>query len=314
MHGLTVHRNSVTASIKGEGTVPRKRKTIFICYSRADRTWLERLRTVLAPYTAYRLDPWDDTRIPPGADWRSEIERALAHANAVICLVTPHFFASDFITKKELKVILRRHDRDRLPVVWIPVSASGWKVSPVRRLQAGHNPARPLDKLSKADRNAALVKIVETVSTCATESGLWGILATTDKITQDIIPGADPGIMAQRGQNGIEFRNRRGAKIHKIDPPRLSRLSKSQRNMIATYHSSMANAFERWQALYPRRGSLTEAERRSFRRARRQMCDDLDKAIKFLDKIKIYLPDHYRTVRNECQQKHQAQRVPRSSR
>jgi hypothetical protein len=287
--------------------VPRKRKTIFICYSRADHTWLERLRIALAPLIkTHRLDPWDDTRIPAGANWRSEIEQALAHANAAICLVTPHFFASDFIVKKELKVILRRRDRDRLPVVWIPISASLWERTPIRSVQAAHSPSRPLDKLRPGPRNEAFVKIVKTISTCATESGLWGIIATTDKITQDIIPGADPGIMARRGQNGIEFRDRRGVKVDKIDPPRLGRLSKAQRAMIATYHSSMANAFEHWQALYPRRGSLTKAEQASLRRARRQMCDDLNKAIRFLDSINIHLPDHYRTVRDACQKMHRS--------
>src|SRR5262245_31336999 len=101
--------------------MPKKLKTIFISYSRADSTWLKRLKTAIEPLTnAVRLDIWDDTRIPAGAHWLREIERALANATVAVLLVTQRFFASKFIMKKELKVVLKRHKQDGLPLVWIP--------------------------------------------------------------------------------------------------------------------------------------------------------------------------------------------------
>src|SRR5262245_29272223 len=113
------------------------KRTIFISYSHNDKVWLERLRTALAPLTrSHRLDAWDDQRIAPGADWRKELNGVLDSCNAAVLLVTQAFFDSDFILRKELPVILKRRARNGLPVVWIPVSDTSYKRTPLKNIQA----------------------------------------------------------------------------------------------------------------------------------------------------------------------------------
>jgi hypothetical protein len=292
----------------------RKRKTIFISYSHVDHRWLKFLRTAMAPLTnTHRLDLWDDKRIAVGANWRREIESALTASNVAVLLVTQNFFDSKFIMTRELPILFGRRKQDGLLVVWIPVSSTNYKLTPLRDIQSAHDPSRPLDMLSTARRNKAFVDIVNTISSHAAVAATGDMLQITDEITPTILPVSGkhrasrrPGIVARRAEGGVEFRNRRGVTIDKIDPPRLGRLSEAQRDLIFAYHSSMANAYERWEKLYPRRASLTKGEQSSLRRARRQMCEDLGKLIVFYDRIKKYVPDHYRTVRNECEKLHRS--------
>jgi TIR domain-containing protein len=287
-----------------------KKRTIFISYSHVDIKWLERLQTALAPLTkGHRLDPWDDQRIKPGADWRKEIDSALAASNAAVLLVTQAFFASEFIIKKELPVVLRRRKRDGLPVVWIPISATSFGLTALKGVQAAHDPSRPLDTMPVPRRNKAFVEIVERISAAAATLAVGDVLRTTDAVTPAIMSMATgsstrqrPGIVTRQRDGRVELHSRDGVVIDVIDPPDLSRLSEAERQLIATYQASMAAAYSRWQVLYPRRDWLTTNERARFQRARRQMCDDLGKVIQFLDSVGKYLPDHYRSVRFECEQ------------
>jgi hypothetical protein len=287
--------------------VPKKR-TVFISYSHADKRWLEILRTALAPLTsAHRVDAWHDERIPVGSDWRKEINTALDAANVAVLLVTPKFFASDFIMKKELPVLLKRREKQGLPLVWIAVSATSYDRTPLRDIQSANDPRRPLDGLKVASRNQALVRIVDAISSASATSGVADVLKTTDVVTPAIISMSTgrktrkPEIVTQSRRGRVEL-HRDGHIIDVIDPPDLSRLSNADRLLINTYQTSMAAAFARWQLLYPRRDTLTTAEQRSLRTARRQMCEDLGKVIDYLDRVGKHLPDHYRTVRYECEQ------------
>jgi hypothetical protein len=146
------------------------------------------------------------------------------------------------------------------------------------------------------------VKIVEVISTRATVSALVDVLHTTDAAERRRKPRQRPSIVAQQHEGRIEFHTRAGRVLDVIDAPDLSRLSQAERQLVATYQTSMKAAYERWQSLYPQRLSLTASEQAKLRRARRQMCDDLGKIIRFTDSIGKHLPDHYAVVHAECGQ------------
>lgn len=82
------------------------RKNYFVSYAQADNPLPHKLLELLRPRLAIRKDfdfhEWMDTQIPLGADWRREIQQALAHCDFGLLLLSPRFFASPFITDHEL--------------------------------------------------------------------------------------------------------------------------------------------------------------------------------------------------------------------
>ena len=71
---------------------------VFVSYSHKDKKWLNRVLPFLRPLRREGLiDPWDDTCIRAGDQWREEIQGALQVAKVAILLVSQDFLDSDFI-------------------------------------------------------------------------------------------------------------------------------------------------------------------------------------------------------------------------
>ena len=116
--------------------------TIFICYSHKDEVWKERLVTQLG---VLEVDVWDDRRIPAGADWFPEIERAIGRASVAILLISADSLTSNFILGQEVPRLLERRQKEGLRVIPLIVRPCAWKeVKWLSSIQAWPKDGRPL--------------------------------------------------------------------------------------------------------------------------------------------------------------------------
>ena len=136
------------------------REGVFVSYSHHDAKWLERLQVHMKTLVRDgNVDCWDDTMISPGADWRDEIERALARAKVAVILVSADFLASDFIANEELPLLLEAAERDGAAIIPLLLSPSRYAHIPsLARFQTVNPPDQPLSRLSSWRRDEFLVQ------------------------------------------------------------------------------------------------------------------------------------------------------------
>jgi hypothetical protein len=78
-----------------------------------------------------------------------------------LLLVSKNFLASDFIMQNELPYLLRAREENRARVFFVVVSDCLWEKSPLRDVQAAHNPHRPLGVLPKSKRERMIRLVCE---------------------------------------------------------------------------------------------------------------------------------------------------------
>jgi 8-oxo-dGTP pyrophosphatase MutT (NUDIX family) len=198
----------------------------FISYSHADRRYLERLLNILSPVKT-RFDIWSDERIQPGDQWREEIARALTGAKVAVLLVSSNFLASDFIARVELPALLKGAEARGSRILWVPVSDCLYEGTAIGSFQAVFDPKRPLDSLTPAKRQAALVsvarKITEALNFSANDENSANLLglpavpqptATSTTVTLK----SDDNVHAATASAGVEVSYRYDEETKGIDP------------------------------------------------------------------------------------------------
>lgn len=142
--------------------------TIYFSYSHVDAKWLNKLQTTLAPMVRGGLRVCND--VQPGEAWRDKVEWALEKTaslekiEAAILLVSPNYLASDFITEKELPLLLSAADEKGFKILWVPVERCLYEVTDITRCQAVFSPDRPLASLEPDELNEALVAICRAIA------------------------------------------------------------------------------------------------------------------------------------------------------
>ena len=143
------------------------RDQVFVSYSHRDARWLDDLLTHLKPYLRDgSITTWSDKQIQPGSEWFDEVKRQLARTRVAVLLVTPNFLASDFVHEHELTPILTKAEAGGVKVLWIPVRASSYQKSAIRKYQAVSDPERPLATM-RSGRDAAWVRICQQIEQAA---------------------------------------------------------------------------------------------------------------------------------------------------
>jgi hypothetical protein len=153
--------------VRGESqSSPTERTGVFVSYSHKDKKWLTELQTMLKPLMRTgAIDLWDDTKIEPGAIWKDEIKKALDSSKVALLLVSANFLASDFIAKNELPPLIKAAKEEGVIVFWIYVSACMYQATEIANYQAAHEIKRPLDQLSKPNRQAVLSEVCARIKT-----------------------------------------------------------------------------------------------------------------------------------------------------
>jgi hypothetical protein len=165
--GDKIQATSETTKLKVEAI----RDQVFIGYSHKDKRWLDDLQTHLKPYVRNgSVTAWSDKQITPGSKWFPKIEAALASTKVAVLLVTPDFLASDFIHENELGPILKKAEKGKLIIIWVPVRACAYKETPLKDYEAAGDPDKPLANM-KAGRDNAWVRICEEIKKAGKTSG-----------------------------------------------------------------------------------------------------------------------------------------------
>jgi len=148
------------------------RNKIFVSYSHRDGKLFEEFKTMLAPAIQRGLvDLWDDRKILPGQKWKEEIEKALTSAAVAVLLVSQNFLASHFIVEKELPPLLKAAREEGVSIFWIYLSSCLFEQTEIASYQAAHETSRPLDRLSKSQRQAVLSEICAKLVRTAQQGG-----------------------------------------------------------------------------------------------------------------------------------------------
>ena len=151
-------------------STPLPRDRVFVSYSHKDAEWLVHLKKALAPdIRNQRIHYFDDRGIGSGEPWFGTIMEAIHRARAVVLLVSPNFFASDFIRTEELPRILAAADACELTILWVPLSGpfSGPDAHPdaakLSPRQAVCDPGRPLASLTEEERTGHMIRLAREI-------------------------------------------------------------------------------------------------------------------------------------------------------
>lgn len=142
-----------------------KPPTIFVSYSHDDALHLADVRKALGSLKLDgQIDPWVDTRIPAGADWRAEIDKALAEAEMAILLLSQAFLASEFIREVELPALLAAWKGRDFPIFVVVVSSyDDGSVPQLKEIQFVNKPERPLDLLPVGEQKQVWVALEQSI-------------------------------------------------------------------------------------------------------------------------------------------------------
>ena len=134
------------------------RTSAFLSYAHLDDAFKNALLGHLKPLKG-QIDIWSDEQIGVGQDWEIEIRSAMDRTRMAICLVSPDFLASDFITDVELPYFVQKAEAKELVLFWVPIRASVYEFTVLAKYQAAWDPRRPIDSMERPQQDSAWVSI-----------------------------------------------------------------------------------------------------------------------------------------------------------
>ncbi len=152
------------ARIKAETAQKAQRTQVFISYAHKDEQYRDELHPHLkALENITEIKWWDDTKIKSGEDWDKEINAALAKAKVAVLMSSAHFFASEYVWRKEFPHILEAADKDGATILWLPVRSCAYEDTGIDKYQAIIDPRHALAKNCPAERDEIYTKLARRI-------------------------------------------------------------------------------------------------------------------------------------------------------
>lgn len=291
------------------------RKTVFVSYAHEDRTWVDELSKHLAPWIRdHRINLWDDSRIEPGSNWLSEIERALEEAKIAVLFVSKDFLASDFIVNNELPTIVKRAEEGNLRLIWISISFAAYKETILSTFQSANDPEKPIESLSKPERDQTFVQVASSIANSCTIGSFAKSLRIIDETTEPIEAYLEGRQEQKERSFGVQARYEaehdrisfKGAN-EVISYADIKLLPEEDQEFIADYEDALERNYQRWRkvriGLGDAAGALDDEIQQQLNRIVKLICTDLSHIVDFLRKMHKYeLDDHYGRYRYLCEQ------------
>ncbi|MEM9007227.1 MAG: toll/interleukin-1 receptor domain-containing protein [Cyanobacteria bacterium P01_F01_bin.86] len=123
---------------------------IFISYSHKDSDYKTELLSHLSPLIRLNeVAVWEDGKLVPGQQWKSEILLRLDESDIVLCLISSDFISSEFCYSIELKEALTAHSKNEKVVIPVLIRKCFWEKLPIAQLQGV--PIPPISSQDNAD-------------------------------------------------------------------------------------------------------------------------------------------------------------------
>ena len=110
-----------------------------------------------------RIEIWSDRMIKPGQEWDDTIISELEKADIILLFVSPHFNASDYIWKVELKKAIERHVKRECVVIPIFARECDFEDMPYATLQGLPNDCRFIHNSPEKEKDKLCVEIVNGI-------------------------------------------------------------------------------------------------------------------------------------------------------
>ncbi len=125
---------------------------IFFSYAHEDEDLMNEVRRQLVVYEREGyLIKWHDRQIPPGSEWKKEIDQRLCNAKIILLFMSPHFIESKYCYEIEGKEALSRHLSGEAVVIPVILRPCAWSASPFGKLQALPKDAKAISTWDNID-------------------------------------------------------------------------------------------------------------------------------------------------------------------
>jgi len=146
---------------------------IFISYSHQDDKWRQRVEVFLKALQNEKkmlneevlLDFWSDKRIKASQEWEKEIAKVLNEAYIAILIISAEFFASEYITTKELPPLLENAEKHGTKIISLIAGPCRFKQNKlISKFQAVNEPSMPLSNATPHEQDNVFLNLSNVIA------------------------------------------------------------------------------------------------------------------------------------------------------